>query len=80
MRRILGVSLVFVGAMLLTGLGVWTGFVAWVWLQDMGGDRDAILIIQPVTCVCMMPSGFLVLVGAVLAFMPGRRDDSFFEG
>lgn len=76
MRRILGIVLLVITALLLcAGLG-WEAFLGFVWIEDRGADREAILtFIQPLTCCALTPIGLMGLVGLVLTLLPVRSQD-----
>lgn len=70
MRRIIGLMIALIAVALLLVACVWSGFLVYVFMEGRGNDEEAVMIMQPLTCICMMPVGLALLIGTLLALIP----------
>lgn len=68
-KRVIGIVLAVVSAVFLALACLWSMFLMFVFMEGQGSDEEAVMILQPLTCLCMMPCGLALLIGIVLAVM-----------
>jgi hypothetical protein len=71
-RRIIGAVLALLTALFLLAACLWSGFLGYVFIEGRGNDEEAVMVLQPLTCMCMTPAGIVCLVGMLLAMWPDR--------
>ena len=72
-RRILGALLAAAAGFILFATCGWSGFLAYVFMEGRGNDEEAVMVLQPLTCMCMMPVGLALLIGILLAVIPSAQ-------
>lgn len=72
-RRIIGAVLTAAAGFILLAACGWSGFLGYVFMEGRGNDEEAVMVLQPLTCMCMMPVGLALLIGILLAVIPSAQ-------